>query len=134
MQPVAAAFVGPGMSVRDDSGPSIWLWILAGGLFAAAASAPRVRTLAPENEHASATTATETLSSASARELRSLPGIGATRALAIAAARWRNGGRMSLEELDRIPGIGPETRAGIAEALRERGLDVGSAAHAHPTQ
>lgn len=43
------------------------------------------------------------------RDLRRLPGIGSTRALAIARARWARGGRFPLEDWTSIRGIGAVT-------------------------
>ena len=43
------------------------------------------------------------------RDLRCLPGIGRTRALAIARARWARGGRFPLEDWTSIRGIGAVT-------------------------
>jgi competence protein ComEA len=50
---------------------------------------------------------------ADAATLETLPGIGPTRALAILATRERGPFRR-VEELTRVPGIGPRTLAGLA--------------------
>jgi hypothetical protein len=64
------------------------------------------------------------LADASPRELRALPGIGETRALAIARERWRarsSGlGRAAPLDLEAVPGIGPKTVEAIEAWLRER--------------
>lgn len=52
---------------------------------------------------------------ASAAELEDLPGVGPATATAIVAERDRNGPFLSVDDLDRVPGIGP----GKIEALRE---------------
>jgi hypothetical protein len=51
----------------------------------------------------------------SPRELRRLPGIGQTRALSIARARWERSETEDGADLARAPGIGPETRRRIHE-------------------
>jgi hypothetical protein len=53
----------------------------------------------------------------SPRELRRLPAIGSTRALAIARARWERGLTGGPEAWEDIPGIGPETVRAIRRAL-----------------
>jgi hypothetical protein len=53
---------------------------------------------------------------ADAATLETLPGIGPARALAIVETRARRPFRR-LEDLERVPGIGPRTLAGIASAL-----------------
>jgi hypothetical protein len=57
----------------------------------------------------------------SPRELRGLPGVGETRALAIARARWEDGLRGGPEAYDSIPGIGPETVRAIREWIDAAG-------------
>lgn len=54
------------------------------------------------------------------RELRRLPRIGQTRALAIARDRWERGTRGGLGALERVSGIGPETVKQVREWLKER--------------
>jgi hypothetical protein len=54
----------------------------------------------------------------SPRELRRLPAIGPTRALAIARARWEEGLTGGPEAWDEVPGIGPETVRSIRSAIR----------------
>lgn len=53
----------------------------------------------------------------SPRELRGLPAIGPTRALAIARARWDRALTGGPEAWEDIPGIGPETVRAIRSAL-----------------
>ena len=61
------------------------------------------------------------LNRSSARELRTLPSIGPTRAVAIVRSRWGDGPFAGPAELDRIPGIGPETTKRVSEYFaRER--------------
>jgi competence protein ComEA len=55
------------------------------------------------------------LNSAGAEELATLPGIGPSRAAEIVADRRRHGPFRRLEDLERIPGIGPRT----VERLRD---------------
>ena len=54
------------------------------------------------------------INTASASELESLPGIGATKASAIVADREANGPFSSCEDLTRVTGVGPATVANIA--------------------
>ena len=56
----------------------------------------------------------------SPRELRRLPAIGPTRALAIIHARWELGLTGGPEAWEDIPGIGPETVRAIRNALDAR--------------
>jgi competence protein ComEA len=56
------------------------------------------------------------LNRASAEELTSLPGIGATRAAAIVAYRQRVGPFRNIDDLENVPGIGSQT----VERLRKR--------------
>jgi len=58
----------------------------------------------------------------SPRELRRLPGIGPTRALAIARARWELGLSGGPESWVRLHGIGPETVAAIQRHLDRAGV------------
>jgi hypothetical protein len=53
----------------------------------------------------------------SPRELRRLPAIGPTRALAIAKARWERGLTGGPEAWEDVPGIGPETVRSIRGAM-----------------
>jgi Helix-hairpin-helix motif len=57
------------------------------------------------------------LQAASPRELRGLPGIGETRALAIARSRWEEGPIGKAADLERIRGIGPATAGRVRAAL-----------------
>jgi DNA uptake protein ComE-like DNA-binding protein len=61
------------------------------------------------------------LEAASPRELRALPGIGETRALAIARARFEQGGLAGPGALERIRGIGPATVERVRAALARPG-------------
>ena len=54
----------------------------------------------------------------SSRELRALPGIGTTRALAIVRARWDEGLRGAPDAWDAVRGIGAETLRAIRDARR----------------
>jgi len=56
----------------------------------------------------------------SARELRSLPGLGERRAVAIVRARWSGLISGEPDSLDAVPGIGPETVATIRAELGRR--------------
>jgi hypothetical protein len=55
-----------------------------------------------------------------ARELRSLPGLGERRAVAIVRARWEGEVDGSLDSLEALPGIGPETVRAMREELERR--------------
>ncbi|MCA9304456.1 MAG: ComEA family DNA-binding protein [Phycisphaerales bacterium] len=55
------------------------------------------------------------LNSANAAELELLPGIGPVTAEAIVRDRTENGGFASIDDLDRVRGIGPKTIAGIRD-------------------
>ncbi len=96
------------------SGGSAWVWLLAGWLVAAVrVSAPSI--LGDANAIQSRIPARESPSHApvdlarlSPRELRSLPGIGEARALAIARECWERG-QLDVDELDSIPSIGEGT-------------------------
>lgn len=61
--------------------------------------------------------------SASPRELRALPGIGETRAIAIADARWRLPPGHS-KTLSDLPGIGPVTEQRVRALLDHAAADV----------
>lgn len=58
------------------------------------------------------------LNRATAAELEALPGLGEKLARAIIEDRKKNGHFSSVDELDRVPGIGPATIAGLREHLR----------------
>jgi competence protein ComEA len=60
------------------------------------------------------------LERASPRELRALPGIGETRALAIARSRFEESPIREPGELERIRGIGPVTVERVRAALEQR--------------
>jgi len=65
----------------------------------------------------------ERLEDWSPRELRRLPGIGETRALAITQARFERGLCTGPEALDPVPGIGPRTVEAIRAWLAQRGRE-----------
>lgn len=54
------------------------------------------------------------LNAATAEQLALLPNIGPARAAAIIADRAKHGPFLSLDDLDRVPGIGPRTIADLA--------------------
>lgn len=60
------------------------------------------------------TTAPIDINKASAEELSTLPGIGATKAIAIVDYRELNGKFLSIEELVNVKGIGPKMLAKIS--------------------
>ena len=106
--------------------PPAWSFALAGFLFATA-----LLELLPQGPSEAALRARmpegfldqrpPRLEDASPRELRALPGIGETRALAIARARHAQGGLARPEELERIRGIGPATVERVRAALARPG-------------
>ncbi|MBX2796233.1 MAG: ComEA family DNA-binding protein [Myxococcales bacterium] len=57
------------------------------------------------------------LNTASLKQLDALPGLGAAKALAILAWRGEHGPFESVEELLRVPGIGPGTLAALRDSL-----------------
>ena len=69
---------------------------------------------APTGSVAVATTIVD-VNEANAAALEELPGVGPATATAIVAERDRNGPFLSVDDLDRVPGIGPTK----IEALRE---------------
>ncbi|MFQ5844616.1 MAG: ComEA family DNA-binding protein [Planctomycetota bacterium] len=83
-------------------------------LVEAAAAERRSRRFAPLKA------ATIDLNSSPPHRLRLLPGIGPVRAAAIVETRSRDGPFRRLEELRRVPGIGPHT----VEGLRRSGADL----------
>lgn len=93
---------------------------LAGWLAVMTAQAARERKLGLVAAHAFPEERL-TLATASACELRRLPGIGETRALEIVRARWRLRGSDERFELASLPGIGEATARRVAEALGETG-------------
>ncbi len=115
----------PELESNPEDNPA-WLYVLAGWLLAATQLAPEHQKL-PEREirarapaHALDPPETDP-DRMSPRELRRLPAIGATRALAIARARWERGLTGGPEAWEDIPGIGPETVRAIRKALRKSG-------------
>jgi competence protein ComEA len=108
-----------------DSAPA-WLCLLAGFLFATAllellARGPDEAALRARTPARFLDEAQPSLADASPRELRALPGIGETRALAIARSRHAQGPVRSPDELDRIRGIGPATVERVRAALARPG-------------
>jgi len=85
--PALLAAIGPNVTFSGHASPG------------ATGAAPRVR-----------------INHASTEELATLPGIGPTLAAAIVASRNRQGPFRRVEDLERVPGIGPRT----VERLRER--------------
>jgi hypothetical protein len=92
------------------SGALAVLALVAVGERAPAAVTPTATTLEPPRP----------LEEWSARELRSLPGLGEKRAVAIVRARWSGSIDGSLESLDRVPGIGEQTVEGLRAELELR--------------
>jgi competence ComEA-like helix-hairpin-helix protein len=68
----------------------------------------------PIGDEQSSATGLVDLNSASADELRTLPGIGPSTAAAIVEERGLNGPFASVEDLDRVPGIGPRKMSALA--------------------
>jgi competence protein ComEA len=58
------------------------------------------------------------LNSATADELRTLPGVGEVLAARIVQSRLEQGPFRSVEEVERVPGIGPRLRERIAPLVR----------------
>jgi len=101
---------------------SAWTLALAGFLFATALlellpRAPSEAALHARMPEGFLDQAAPRLERASPRELRELPGIGETRALAIARSRHAQGPLTRPDELDRIRGIGPATVERVRAAL-----------------
>jgi hypothetical protein len=92
-----------------------WLLLLAGWL---AADTLRL----PEAGSGARDVAREApdLTRMSPRELRRLPGIGETLAIAIAEARWEHGDRPYPLLLTDVPGIGERTAERVRQYLAER--------------
>ena len=112
------------MEARDTT--PAWLCALAGFLFATAllellARGPDEPALRARTPAGFLDAAAPDLARSSPRELRALPGIGETRALAIARARHAQGPIASPDELDRIRGIGPATVERVRAALARPG-------------
>jgi competence protein ComEA len=108
------------MNARD-SAPA-WSFALSGFLFATALlellpRGPTEAALRARLPEGFLDEAPPRLASASPRELRALPGIGETRALAIARARHAGGPLTRPDELERIRGIGPATVERVRAAL-----------------
>jgi hypothetical protein len=114
------------MKPQDHGGEgwnSAWVLLLAGWLGAAGTVHALREPVAPAGPTLRRTLDVD---DASPRELRRLPGIGATRAAAIAQTRWERGGEMF--PLSQIAGIGPKTAERVEawlaqDALRVRGLE-----------
>jgi hypothetical protein len=94
----------------------LWSLVLAGALAASAWS--EIRQAQPRLRDASAAGPPPVpLSRRSARELRALPGIGETRALALVEARWQRAPGDPPLILRDLPGIAPALEAAVAAAL-----------------
>ncbi len=101
------------MEETRDSVPP-WIWALTGGLALLTLLELRPRrvsesALAARRPLGFTRRGPPELGTASPRELRALPGIGETRAVAIARSRFEDGPIARPEDLERIPGIGPAT-------------------------
>jgi len=114
------------MDAREPA--SAWIFALAGAFVALAlleqlARGPQESALRARLPEGFADADPPRLERASPRELRALPGIGETRALAIARSRFEEGPIANPEQLERIRGIGPATveRVRAALELRQRG-------------
>jgi len=112
------------MDARDSA--SAWILALAGCLCATAVlellpHGPSEAALRARMPEGFLDTAAPRLEHASPRELRALPGIGETRALAIARSRHAQGPITRPDELDRIRGIGPATVERVRAALEPPG-------------
>jgi competence protein ComEA len=108
------------MDTRDSG--SAWTLALAGFLFATALlellpHGPSEAELDSRMPEGFLDPVPPRLESASPRELRALPGIGETRALAIARSRHEQGPITRPGELERIRGIGPATVERVRAAL-----------------
>lgn len=108
------------MTSRGESLWPGWLWVLVGYLLASSTSAvsrapfecderliPRESSPREPRSHREL----------SVRELRSLPGIGQMRALAIARTRWQAERAGRAFELESVPGIGPRIAQRMESAL-----------------
>jgi DNA uptake protein ComE-like DNA-binding protein len=97
-----------------SSGGGAWVWLLAGWLVASVRVSPpsivgessAIESRIPAREPPSR--ARVDLARLSPRDLRTLPGIGESRALAIAREGWERG-RLDVGDLDAIPSIGEGT-------------------------
>lgn len=103
-----------------------WMFALCGALFALAfleqfPDSPSEAELRARTPAGFANAEKPRLESASPRELRALPGIGETRALAIARERFESGPITRPEELERIRGIGPQTVERVRAVLEVPG-------------
>lgn len=107
--------------------------VLIALLFAAHATRAAMRALTPPGPHRRPVSPlTVDLASDPAERLVWLPGIGAHKARAIVRDREENGPLESLEALDRVPGIGPETLRGIRDAREVRVVLRGSSVASPP--
>ena len=108
------------MDARDSV--SAWTMVLAGFLFATALlellpRGPAEAALQARMPEGFLDKTPPRLESSSPRELRALPGIGETRALAIARSRREQGPITRPDELERIRGIGAATVERVRAAL-----------------
>ena len=103
-----------------------WIFALTGFLFGTAllellARGPGEAALRARVPEGFLDESAPSLERSSPRELRGLPGIGETRALAIARSRFDQGPFTRPEELERIRGIGPATVERVRAALERPG-------------
>ena len=101
-------------------GPATWANIQAlvavgGGAEPAAPSEETDQTAEAPAESAGPPSGQVNINTASASQLETLPGIGATKASAIVADRQANGLFASCGDLSRVTGIGPATVANVAD-------------------
>jgi hypothetical protein len=107
---------------RDREPGSPWAFVLAGWLVASSELDPGPRTpgeaeVLERMPSGSRPTAPADPDRMCARELRLLPAIGPSRALAIVRARWEKGLSGGPEAWETLPGIGPETVRAVRRAL-----------------
>jgi hypothetical protein len=112
------------LPATDRARVPAWLALCAGWLVAASVleghAAPPVAARFAERMPEGFGRLPARLADWSPRELRRLPGIGPTRALAIARARSPERPASRPEDFDRVPGIGPATVAAIRAWLAAR--------------